>query len=127
MLCVTTRYRTAIFALLLLGLAPFAGAATFGVPEGGVLNFDIVRNGQPIGTHIYRFDEQNGRTEVRIKTDIDFRLLFIPVYRFEHESVEVWQGDRLTSLESDTNENGTPVKLRVYREEDSLMVIGADG
>ena len=98
-----------------------------GVPEGGVLAFNIVRNGEAIGTHTYRFNKSGDRTEVQIKTDIDFRLLSIPVYTFEHESREVWRNGRLTSLESITNENGTPVKLQVHREEDSLMVTGADG
>jgi len=98
-----------------------------GVPEGGVLAFDIVRNGEAIGTHTYRFNKSGDRTEVRIKTNIDFRLLFIPVYTFEHESREVWRNGRLTSLESLTNENGTPIKLEVHNEEDSLMVMGEDG
>ena len=111
--------------LLALGLTGAASAA--GVPEDGVLAFDIVRNGEAIGTHTYRFDRSGGRTEVRIKTDINFRLFFIPVYRFEHESKEVWQDGRLDSLESNTNENGTPVKLQVHRDEDSLMVYGEDG
>ena len=111
--------------LLTLGLTGVASAA--GVPKDGVLEFDIVRNGEAIGTHTYRFDCSGDRTEVRIKTDINFRLFFIPVYRFEHESKEIWQDGKLNSLESNTNENGTPVKLLVHRDEDSLMVYGEDG
>ena len=91
--------------LLTLGLTGAASAA--GVPKDGVLAFDIVRDGEAIGTHTYRFDRSGDRTEVRIKTDINFRLFSIPVYRFEHESKEVWQDGKLDSLESNTNENGT--------------------
>ena len=112
---------------IMLAFATAATAATEGVPEDGILSFDIVRNGSAIGTHTYRFDQSGSRTEVRIKTEIDFRLLLIPVYRFEHESREVWENGRLASLESETNENGTPVKLQVFRDEDSLMVMGEDG
>ncbi|MEL0113206.1 MAG: DUF6134 family protein [Rickettsiales bacterium] len=118
-------FAAALVLAIGLGFGNAAGAA--GVPESGVLAFDIVRNGTPIGTHTYRFDQSGDRTEVRIKTDIDFRLLFIPVYRFEHESREVWKDGKLSSLESTTNENGTPVKLQVHRDEDSLMVVGEDG
>ena len=114
-------------AALFLALGLTGAASAAGVPADGVLAFDIVRNGEAIGTHTYRFDRSGGRTEVRIKTDINFRLFFIPVYRFEHESKEVWQDGRLDSLESNTNENGTPVKLQVHRDEDSLMVYGEDG
>ena len=102
-------------------------ASTAGVPKDGVLEFDVVRNGEAIGTHTYRFERLGGRTKVRIKTEINFRLFFISVYLFEHKSTEVWQGDKLYSLESITNENGTPVKLQVYQVEDALMVHGADG
>ncbi|MED6311804.1 MAG: DUF6134 family protein, partial [Pseudomonadota bacterium] len=114
-------------AVQLLAFGLNGAASSAGVPKGGVLAFDIVRNGEAIGTHTYRFDLSGDRTEVRIKTDINFRLFFIPVYRFEHESKEVWQNGKLDSLESNTNENGTPVKLQVHRDEDSLMVYGEDG
>ena len=95
------------FAVLILstGLLIEKPGWAAGVPEGGVLVFEILRNGEAIGTHTYRFDQSEERTEVRIKTDIDFRLLFIPIYKFEHASREVWQDGRLTSLESNTNEN----------------------
>ncbi|MEC7655058.1 MAG: DUF6134 family protein, partial [Pseudomonadota bacterium] len=102
------------FGISLAILLAFTTAATpeaEGVPEDGILSFDIVRNGSSIGTHTYRFDQYDGRTEVRIKTEIDYRLLLIPIYRFEHESHEVWENGRLSLLESNTNENGTPVKL----------------
>ena len=120
--------KTRVFcASLLLTLGLTGAASPAGVPTDGVLAFDIVRNGEAIGTHTYHFDRSDDRTEVRIKTDINFRLFFIPVYRFEHESTEVWQNGKLASLESSTNENGAPVKLQVHRDEDSLMVYGEDG
>ena len=97
-----------------------------GVPKDGVLAFDIVRNGEAIGTHTYRFDHSGDRTEVRIKTDINFRLFFIPVYRFEHESKEVWQDGKLDRGIEYQRER-QPVKLQVHRDEDSLMVYGEDG
>ena len=111
----------------MLAFTTAATPETEGVPEDGILSFDIVRNGSAIGTHTYRFDLYDGRTEVRIKTEIDYRLLLIPIYRFEHESREVWENGRLSLLESNTNENGTPVKLEVFRDEDLLMVMGEDG
>ncbi len=113
--------------LVLLSGSTFAGTPRAGVPEDGVLRFDIVRNGTRIGTQVYRFRREGRRVAVDIRTDIDYRLLFIPVYRFEHESHEVWEDGLLTSLVSTTNDNGEPIKLRVVREEDSLMVIGEDG
>ena len=51
-------------------------ASSNGVPESGVLSFDIIRNGDAIGTHTYRFDRSGDRTEVRISTDIDVCFSF---------------------------------------------------
>jgi hypothetical protein len=120
--------RIAFMALILT--AGFQGGKpgwAAGVPEGRVLAFDIMRNGEAIGTHTYHFKKSTDRTEVWIKTYIDFRLLFIPIYKFEHESREVWRDGRLTSLESNTNENGTPVKLEIHRDKNSLLVVAKDG
>ena len=115
------------WAALSLTLGQTGAVSAAGVPEDGALVFDIVRNDEAIGTHTYRFDRSTDRTEVRIKTEINFRLFFIPVYRFEHESTEVWQDGKLSSLESITNENGTPVRIQVYQVEDALIVQTADG
>jgi hypothetical protein len=120
--------RIAFMALILT--AGFQGGKpgwAAGVPEGRVLAFDIMRNGEAIGTHTYHFNKSTDRTEVWIKTYIDYRLLFIPIYKFEHESREVWRDGRLTSLESNTNENGTPVKLEIHRDKNSLLVVAKDG
>jgi len=89
------------------------------------LDFTITRNGTPIGSHVYTIDRQGERTVVEIKTDIDFRLLSLPIYRFKHESHEVWDGDRLVRLVSNTDDNGDPVALDV-RAEGAVLKVGSD-
>ena len=69
-------------AAVLFAISLGDGASSAGVPKDGVLEFDIVRNGEAIGTHTYLFDRSANRTEVRIKTEINFRLFFISVYLF---------------------------------------------
>ena len=127
MSCALRPLLAALATVIGLTLLASGAAEAASVPKDGILAFDIVRNGKAIGTHTYRFSTDGERTEVRIRTDIDFRLLFIPVYRFEHDSREVWENGHLAELESTTNENGTPVKLRVTREDDTLMVVAEDG
>lgn len=107
----------AILFLVVLGLAAAPGAFALpvvrGVPDDGVLDFTIERNGKAIGRHVYRFDRHDGRLEVVIRTDIDYRLLFLPLYRFRHESREVWQDGKLAKLTSVTNDNGAEKQLTV--------------
>jgi len=63
-------------AAVLFAISLGDGVSAAGVPKDGVLEFDIVRNGESIGTHTYLFDRSGNRTEVRIKTEINFRLFF---------------------------------------------------
>ena len=122
--------RLAVWAIVLL---PLMAGTAFGVnpprsmPSEGRLDFSITRNGKAIGTHIYRFEQDGNRTTVDIRTDIDFRLLFIPVYRFRHQSREVWDGDRLTALDAKTDDNGEPVSLTVRTKGSKMAVRGKDG
>ncbi|MGE4219825.1 MAG: DUF6134 family protein [Alphaproteobacteria bacterium] len=114
-----------VFAAALAWAVGAGASVSFGsVPDDGVLAFDIVRNGKPIGTHVYRFQRDEDRLEVDIRTNIDYRLLSIPFYRFEHRSHEVWRDGRIGSVTSRTNDNGTPIELSVAAEAGSLRIAG---
>jgi len=121
-------FRWAI-AFLLTGFVLVAAQSAIAVSTGAFsdkeLAFTVTRNGKPIGSHVYKFDREGGRITVDIKTDIDFRLLSLPVYRFQHESHEIWEGDRLIRLVSTTNDNGEPVSLEVRADGSGLKVGGA--
>ena len=109
---------------LLLVAAHGALALSTGAFSERKLAFTVTRNGTPIGSHVYTFDRHGSRTDVEIRTNIDFRLLSLPVYRFKHESHEVWDGDRLVRLVSNTDDNGEPVALDV-RAEGQVLKVGA--
>ena len=120
--------RLAVFGLALglvaVAVYPVAGMS-LGTSSRDHLAFTVTRNGEPIGSHTYRFERQNGRVTVDIRTDIDFRLLSLPVYRFKHQSQEVWDGDRLVRMGSKTDDNGEPVSLDV-RADGPVLKIGRD-
>jgi hypothetical protein len=119
------------FALLSTGLALAVGHAAMAVSTStvgdGRLAFTVTRNGEPIGSQVYRFDRQGHRVTVDIRTDIDFRFLSLPIYRFRHESREIWEDDRLIRMVSNTDDNGDPVTLEVQAEGMVLKVGGKDG
>jgi len=107
--------RVLIF-LGLMALAPAIAMASMlplGIPDNGRLDFTVTRDGDAIGTHVFKFRKQGRQTKVEIKTKIDYRFLSVPVYTFRHESKEIWVGDRLTSLISVTDDNGDSVQLKV--------------
>jgi hypothetical protein len=112
-----------------LGLAAGQAASAVSTSGGGDgrLSFTVTRNGEPIGTQVYRIDRQGNRVVVDVNTKIDFRLLWIPIYRFRHESREIWDGDRLVRMISNTNDNGNPVTLDVRADGRVLKVGSEDG
>jgi len=115
-------------AFAVTGLLLVAAHAASAISAGGFVDeklaFTVTRNGKAIGSHIYTFDRRGERTVVDIRTEIDFRLLSLPVYQFKHESHEVWDGDRLVRLVSNTDDNGDPVALDV-RAEGAVLKVGA--
>ena len=122
-----------VFIILgLLALAPAVAVAAMlplGIPADGRLDFTVTRDGNAIGTHVFKFRKHGRQTKVEIRTKIDYRFLSVPVYRFRHESQEIWVGDRLTSLISVTDDNGDSVKLKVapLAEGNGLLVQKQDG
>lgn len=110
----------------LLVAAQSAVAISMGVFSDRELAFTVTRNGKPIGSHVYTFDRDGERVRVDIRTEIDFRLLSVPIYRFKHESHEVWVGDRLIRMVSKTNDNGDPVQLEVRADGAALTVGNPD-
>jgi hypothetical protein len=114
-----------IAAVCLFGAEP--RAATPGVPLDGRLQFTIVRDGEPIGTHDFRFVENADGTTVDIRTDIDYRFLFLPLYRFRHASKEVWTEGKLTRLSSRTDDNGEDIRIEAHARGERLSVKGIEG
>ncbi len=100
------------FWLLISGLllpAP-AGAAvpvSQGFPSSGTVAYDVWREGTPIGTHIVEFRRDGDRLIVHTRIRIKVMLLFLTLYRFEHDAEEDWVGGKLVRYTAKTNDNGT--------------------
>ncbi|MCW5751403.1 MAG: hypothetical protein KIT81_09670 [Alphaproteobacteria bacterium] len=91
---------------LLAGLAAAPLAAQ--VPEDGTIAFTVTRNGREIGEHVLSFRRVGDLTEVEIAIDLRVNIAFIPVFRYIHRNREIWQGGRLASIETRTDDDGTP-------------------
>jgi hypothetical protein len=110
------RYRlifAPIFALLWLLAAP---ALASGVPDDGVLDFAILRNGEEIGRHTLRFETRGQDLNVRVTASVDFWFGFIPLYRFDHQALEVWRSGALLRMSATTMDNGDDFEIEVRRD-----------
>jgi hypothetical protein len=95
-----------------------------GVPSSQELNFAVLRDGDEVGRHVIRFEEQADSLEIDITTDVAVKLplVGITVYHFKHQGHELWSGGVLQRLESQTDDDGTEHRLNVERRSNDLVV-----
>ncbi len=107
----------------LLALATRPGKAL----QPSALVYTVKRDGDTIGEHAIRFSPTADGQDVSFVTDIAVKVAFITAFRFTHEATEVWSGDRLASLTSTTDDDGTPHVVRAVAKGDGLEVTADDG
>lgn len=97
-------------------------SAALPVPPGNRLAFSIMRKGSAIGTHVLAFEPAGDRLTVHVAADIAVSLGPIVLFRYRHRATERWEGGRVVSLESETNDDGTKIQARMWREGGPLIV-----
>jgi hypothetical protein len=103
------------------------GAAAGPIPPGNRIAFDVARNGSRIGSHVLTFAREGDVTRVDVAIDLAVRIVGIPVYRYTHRNTERWRGERLVTMASTTDRNGTPYRVRAEAKGASVEVDGTDG
>lgn len=104
---------------LLPGAAPVR-AEDCVFPPSGTIHYKVLRKGDKIGEHLASFTREGDRLIARNHMEIVVKLLGIPVYRYEHESEEVWTDGWLTHVRSTTNKNGKRKELEGSRSGGAL-------
>ena len=95
-------YIGSLLASGLMALALFspqvAASADAGAKSVQVHVFDILRNGDPVGTHEVRKERSQRGTTVRVNSTIEIKFLGFTAYRFEYSSEETWDDRGLKQL-----------------------------
>jgi hypothetical protein len=95
--------------LLMLMLAAVFGAAApawAGTQPGKVWRFDVYVNDKPVGQHEYRLQQQGEQQWLTSEASFEYKLLYLTLYRYQHQNQEVWQDGCLARIESSTDANG---------------------
>jgi len=117
------RFPAGLAAAGLLWLCGTNVAAEMAPPDGGSLDFAIVRKGDVIGGYHADFRRlTDGRTEVRLKVTADVTLGPISLYHFHQVTVEIWRGERLATMISDTEEDSEKHHLTVVEDNGDLAL-----
>lgn len=99
-----------------VAIALLAGALAHAQPAAEtVWAFEARLDERPIGTHRFVVRGPAARREVESHARLDVRLLGIVVYRYRHEAQERWDGDCLRTLQSRTDDDGTPLQVDLLR------------
>lgn len=98
------------------------------IPDANNLTYDIVRKGSVIGTHKVSFSaDEEGERVVDIKARIRVKLAFITVFKLDHTSTEVWEGNQLERLVAHTKKNSKEAEVQVAVEGDALVLESPEG
>lgn len=92
-------------------------------PPKPPVEFVVWRNGSKIGEHRVEFRQVGDRLHATTESRIEVDVLFLNVFDYQHRSEEVWEGDTLISLTSDSNDNGDRYQLEVSRLDDGYRVV----
>lgn len=109
-------------ALLLTLTSAASAAATGPLPYGPSLSFVAYRNGEPIGRHTVTFERDGGQLKVTTSIDLAVKFVGFTAYRYTHRAQEIWSGDSLVSLVSQTDDNGTKHNVKATREANDIAV-----
>lgn len=81
--------------------------------------FDVLLDGQPIGTHRFSLASvDGGGSRVSSEARFDVKLLGLSLYRYRHRVDERWSGGCLASIDARTDDNGKLTEVRGQAEGD---------
>jgi hypothetical protein len=115
----------------LLSLVPLAAAAAtqsvLAMAPAGTLTYDVMREGDRIGTHTVSFERMGEELTVRTETNVEFTAYVIFDIDWTHQSVEIWGDGGLKEFTSFTNEDGRKRQVHAQRNGEHLIVESTGG
>ena len=89
--------------------------------------FRVFLDDKEIGYHHFYLDDRGDHSQLRTEANFEYRLLFVTLFRYEHENLETWSGDCLKSVRSRTDSNGDQYTVNGLRFEEGFKVMGSEG
>ena len=89
------------------------------------IEFDIYRNNQHIGKHVFSFDKSGDELAVKSVINFEIKKFGIVLYTYYVEGVEVYKGDKLIKFNSKTNQNGKEKYVNMSLESGEYTIDGS--
>lgn len=104
--------------LLLAALLPVTAAADSALEW----RFRVLLEGREFGEHVFRVEEHGEERHIESIARFKAKFLFIDAYLYSHQARERWQGDCLTAIESQTDDNGEQIAVTGRRQDGKFEV-----
>jgi hypothetical protein len=105
---------------LALCCAAIAGGAEPAAAPTGEWNFRALLDGKPIGQHRFSVSGEGEERKVVSEANFTVKFLGLTAYRYQHKATEQWRDNCLTALDSNTDDDGKPERVRADRN-DALL------
>lgn len=124
------RIRDLFLSFLLVWSTDLASAKTLGDPAalyGPVAEYDILRDGENVGTHRIDFHRSGNLTIVESRSTITVPFLFFTAYRFDYQARSVWRNGTLIELVATTNDDGKMSRMSLRQDGGKLLLDSPEG
>jgi hypothetical protein len=91
------------------------------------VRFTVMRGRSKIGVHTVAFRDRPDGLAVHTVIDLAVKVVFITVFRYQHECEDVWASGQLLSLRSRTIEDGKRYAVEATAEPGGIRVVGPGG
>jgi hypothetical protein len=89
--------------------------------------FRVMLDDRPIGYHQVSINREQNRKTVHTQANFDVRILFIPVYSYDHQTRERWVDNCLVNINSTTDDNGEDYFINSKQSEQKLTLETREG
>jgi hypothetical protein len=89
--------------------------------------FQVYLDGDRIGYHNFTLASTPDGRQLTSEARFVVRLLKIPVYRYRHDAVELWDGPCLQRIESSTDDNGEALSVQGRANGERFRLRGTAG
>tara|TARA_B100000029_G_scaffold512300_2_gene608555 strand:- start:3831 stop:4505 length:675 start_codon:yes stop_codon:yes gene_type:complete len=100
----------------------------FPLPENNKVKFDIIRKNKIIGSHEIAFKKEKDILFVETTININVKVLFIPAYKFYHNSIEKWIDNNFFEIDAYTDfEDEREYFIKGSDQDNYFIASGMDG
>ena len=89
------------------------------------IEFDIYRNNNHIGKHVFSFERKDGQLAVESEINFEIKKLGIVLYKYHVKGTEYYKDGKLIKFNSKTNQNGKEKYVNLGMKGDKLVIDGS--